>query len=34
MFNFDNRSGDASGRKVILDPETGEVDTPPPLDGN
>jgi phospholipase C len=26
MFNFDNRSGDASGRKVILDPNTGAVD--------
>jgi phospholipase C len=26
MFNFDNRSGDASGRKLILDPTTGAVD--------
>jgi phospholipase C len=26
MFNFDNRKGDASGRKLILDPKTGAVD--------
>jgi hypothetical protein len=25
MFNFANRSGDASGRKMILDPQTSEV---------
>jgi phospholipase C len=26
MFNFDNRKGDASWRKLILDPDTGAVD--------